>query len=94
MQIVNPIIPCQLGYELLMPIYSLIYHITDNVMTLEYSYTTLYIMHYFVHHVSGVIYTYFYIYIHMELYMYYPAYDVIMRYLCTMVSWHIWWCYV
>ena len=25
----------------------------------------------------------------MELYMYYLVYDVIMRYMCTMVSWHI-----
>ena len=37
-----------------MPICSLVHHITDYAMTLEYSYTTLYIMHYVVHHVLGV----------------------------------------
>ena len=34
-------------------------------------------MHYVVYNMSGVI----YIHTHMELYMYYPAYDVIMRYM-------------
>ena len=39
---------------------------------------------------SGVI----YIYMLMTLCMYYPAYDVIIWAMCTMVLWHIWRCYV